>query len=113
MFKHSLVGFLTVLLLFCVPRFPAQSVPRPDLPPGPMKPLATSACTECHESRIILQQRLSKAAWTKEVEKMIRWGALVDPQDRDGLIDYLSDNFSIDKLPYSPERLPEPGATQK
>jgi hypothetical protein len=78
-----------------------------------MGQLATTACTECHESRIILQQRLSKTAWTKEVDKMIRWGALVGPQDRAGLIDYLSDNFSADKLPYSPDRLAEPRAKQK
>lgn len=74
------------------------------LPPGPMEEKATTACTECHEARIILQQRLSKAAWTKEVDKMTRWGAVVDPADRDALIDYLSTNFSPDKPPYQPPR---------
>ena len=113
MFRHSLAAFLMVLFLLCVPRFPAQSVATPDLPPGPMKQLATTACTECHESRMILQQRLSKAAWTKEVDKMIKWGALVDPRDHDELIDYLSDNFSVDKPPYSPDRLAKSGAEQK
>ena len=113
MFSHSLSAFLIVLFLFCVPRFPAQSVPTPALPPGPMKQLATNACTECHESRIILQQRLSKAAWTKEVDKMIKWGALVDPKDRDGLIDYLSENYSVDKPPYAADRLAASGAKQK
>jgi hypothetical protein len=75
-----------------------------DLPPGPVKAKATTACLECHEARIILQQRLSKAAWTKEVEKMIKWGAVVDPTDRDALIDYLSTNFSPDQPPYVPPR---------
>ena len=75
-----------------------------ELPPGPMQAKATAACTECHEARILLQQRLSKAAWTKEVDKMTKWGALVDPADRDGLIDYLSTNFSPDKPPYEPQR---------
>jgi hypothetical protein len=74
------------------------------LPPGPMAEKATTACTECHEARIIVQQRLSKAAWSKEVDKMVRWGALVDANDRDALIDYLSTNFSIDKPPYMPAR---------
>src|SRR6201988_2030867 len=74
------------------------------LPPGPMMDKATTACTECHEARIILQQRLSKAAWTKEVDKMIKWGAVVDAADRDALVDYLSTNFSPDKPPYEPER---------
>ncbi len=72
------------------------------LPPGTIEAKATTACTECHEARIILQQRLSKAAWTKEVDKMTKWGALVDPTDRDALIDYLSTNFSPDKPPYLP-----------
>jgi hypothetical protein len=75
-----------------------------DLPPGPMQLKATTSCTECHEARIILQQRLSKPAWTKEVDKMTKWGAVVDPADRDALIDYLSSNFSPDKPPYEPPR---------
>ena len=75
-----------------------------DLPAGPMQAKATTACLECHEARIILQQRLSKAAWTKEVDKMTKWGALVDPADRDALIDYLSANFSPDKPAYEPQR---------
>src|SRR5579863_9850056 len=56
---------------------PAASNPTADLPPGPMQAKATTACLECHEARIILQQRLSKAAWTKEVDKMTKWGAIV------------------------------------
>lgn len=75
-----------------------------DLPPGQMQAKATTACLECHEARIILQQRLSKAAWTKEVDKMIKWGAVVDTDDRDALIDYLSTNFSPDQPPYLPPR---------
>lgn len=74
------------------------------LPVGPMAAKATTACTECHEARIILQQRLSKAAWTKEVDKMIKWGAVVDAGDHDALIDYLSANFSPDQPPYEPSR---------
>jgi hypothetical protein len=80
----------------------AAANPTDELPAGPMQAKATTACTECHEARIILQQRLSKAAWAKEVDKMTKWGALVDPADRDALIDYLSTNFSPDKPPYVP-----------
>ena len=74
------------------------------LPAGAMQQKATTACLECHEARIILQQRLSKPAWTKEVDKMTKWGAVVDAADRDALIDYLSTNFSPDKPPYTPPR---------
>ena len=75
-----------------------------DLPAGPMQAKATTACLECHEARIILQQRLSKAAWTKEVDKMTKWGAVVEPADHDALIDYLSSNFSPDKPAFEAQR---------
>lgn len=82
----------------------ARTKPTEDLPTGPIAARATTSCLECHEARIILQQRLSKANWAKEVDKMVRWGALVDAGDRDALIDYLSTNFSPDKPPYDPPR---------
>jgi hypothetical protein len=82
----------------------ASSQPTGDLPVGAMRAKATAACTECHEVRIILQQRLSKATWTREVDKMTKWGALVDASDRDALIDYLSANFGPDGPPYQPSR---------
>jgi hypothetical protein len=75
-----------------------------ELPGGQMQAQAITACLECHEARIILQQRLSKAAWTKEVDKMTKWGAVVDASDREALIDYLSANFSPEKPAYEPPR---------
>jgi len=69
-----------------------------------MQQKANTACTECHEARIILQQRLSKATWTKEVDKMIKWGAVVDAKDHDALIDYLSTNFGVDQPAYQAPR---------
>ena len=86
--------------------FPQNSTAKAteDLPPGPMQVKATSSCLECHEARIILQQRLGKAAWTREVDKMVKWGAVVEPRDRDALIDYLSTNFNPDQPPYQPPR---------
>ena len=83
---------------------PTIAKPTEDLPTGAMQAKATTACTECHEARIILQQRLSKAAWTKEVDKMIKWGAVVDASDHDALIDYLSANFSPGQPAYDPPR---------
>ena len=87
----------------------ASSKPTVDLPAGAMQAKATAACTECHETRIILQQRLSKTTWAKEVDKMTRWGASVDPNDRDALVDYLSASFGTDQPPYQPP----PSAPQK
>jgi hypothetical protein len=75
-----------------------------ELPAGGMQQKATTACLECHEARIIVQQRLSKAVWTKEVDKMVKWGAVVDENDRDALIDYLSGNFGPAQSEYSAPR---------
>ena len=68
-----------------------------DLPAAPIQAKVRTACNECHDSSIMVQQRLSKAAWTKEVDKMIKWGALVDTADHDAFVDYLSTNFPPDK----------------
>ena len=92
---------------------PSGASPTADLPAGPMQAKATTACLECHEARIILQQRLTKAAWTKEVDKMTKWGAVVDPADRDALIDYLSTNFSPDKPAYDPPRTSDKSNSEK
>jgi hypothetical protein len=91
----------------------AQAPSPSELPEGPMQAKAVTACTECHEARIIVQQRLSKAAWTKEVDKMMKWGAVVEPQDRDALIDYLSGNFPADKPEYVAERSGGAAAARK
>jgi hypothetical protein len=103
MCKPNLIGVSFILVSASL--LLAQAGSSPELPAGPMQAKATTACTECHEARIILQQRLSKVAWTKEVDKMIKWGALVDAQDHDALIDYLSTNFGVDKPAYTPDRL--------
>jgi hypothetical protein len=39
------------------------------------------------------QQRLSRQGWTREVDKMIRWGAVVSDAEKEPLINYLSGNF--------------------
>ncbi len=114
-------AFATVALLALVAALPfvasaqkrAPANLTADLPPGPMQAKATSACLECHEARIILQQRLSKGAWAKEVDKMTKWGAVVDPADRDALIDYLSTNFNPDKPPYEPQRTTDKNGAEK
>jgi hypothetical protein len=82
---------------------PASSA-APDLPAGAAQSKARAECTVCHDAHIIVQQRLSNAAWGKEVDKMIKWGAIVDPSDRDVLVDYFSTNFGPDKPPYVAQR---------
>jgi cytochrome c5 len=50
------------------------------------------SCQPCHSLRLIESQRLSAAAWQKELDKMIGWGTVV--QDRQLLLDYLTQHYS-------------------
>ena len=104
MFRPSIVNLFAGVLagsLFCAAiAVVAQTSPNETLPAGAAKEKAEAACLTCHEARIIVQQRLSKAAWTKEVDKMTKWGAEVDAKDHDALIDYLSANFGTDQPAY-------------
>lgn len=96
---------LNLLVLFiCAVSLVAFAADQPSsaiqLPAGPMQAKARTGCTICHDAHILVQQRLNKAAWGKEVDKMMKWGAIVSPSDRDALVDYFSTNFSPDKPPY-------------
>jgi hypothetical protein len=93
-------GFLILLGVLVSAQPPSNNV----LPSGPMQNTARTACTTCHDAHIIVQQRLSKVAWGKEVDKMVKWGAILNPSDRDGLVDYFSLNFPPDNPAYVAQR---------
>src|SRR5215471_2807869 len=112
MFKRSLfaaAGFTGI----CAAIFFAQNSAPPDLPPGPVQAKARTACMECHDAGITLQQRLDKAAWAREIDKMVRWGAVVDAKDRDALIDYFAANFPPDKPSEPAARVAGAGSPKK
>lgn len=52
-----------------------------------------SACIGCHQDDVIRQQRLTRAQWDREINKMTGWGAQVKDTDRPGLLDYLFGSF--------------------
>jgi mono/diheme cytochrome c family protein len=60
------------------------------------------ACVPCHSLRLVESQRLSPAAWGKELDKMQRWGAMI--KDRQLLLDYLSQEYPDTKPTPQPER---------
>lgn len=53
------------------------------------------ACLACHGADLAEQQRLSPTGWTREVEKMMRWGASVTEAEKAVLVDYLSATYPI------------------
>jgi competence protein ComEA len=60
------------------------------LPPGAGKDLVLRACTRCHAVSLLTQQRKPPAEWAKTVDKMIAWGAPVQPSEKQALVDYLA-----------------------
>jgi mono/diheme cytochrome c family protein len=66
---------------------------RQDLPEGKGAELARDRCVNCHEVDLIVSQRLSRQGWTREVEKMIRWGAVASDAEKEILIEYFAAHF--------------------
>ncbi len=58
------------------------------------------SCVPCHSLRLIHSQRLTRAAWNKELDKMAGWGTAMT--DRDALLEYLVANYGDDKVPPAP-----------
>ncbi len=66
-------------------------------------------CTRvCHGPSLIAQQRLDVAGWTREVNKMVGWGAEIAGTDREELIRYLAGQFNASRSrPSSSQAAPE------
>ena len=70
-----------------------------ELPAGSGQEIVTARCLGCHEADLITQQRLSRAGWGRELDKMIRWGAVVETAEREPMLDYLSAHFTPKPVP--------------
>jgi mono/diheme cytochrome c family protein len=68
------------------------------------------ACVACHSLRIIHIQRLPRATWVRELDKMTGWGTKIT--DRDALLEYLVANFGDDKPP-APPLMSQDGTAKK
>jgi len=82
---------------------------RQDLPEGKGVELARERCVLCHEADLIVSQRLSRQGWTREVEKMIRWGAVASDSEKEILIDYFAANFKPRSAASAPAAGADPG----
>jgi cytochrome c5 len=65
-----------------------------ELPLGPGRDIIAKRCVTCHEADLITQQELSRAGWIRSVDKMVRWGAVVESDQRDLMLGYLSAHFA-------------------
>jgi DMSO/TMAO reductase YedYZ molybdopterin-dependent catalytic subunit len=85
-------------------RLNATSAPKPLAPPAAPPAVEAPAafrqvCLGCHGEEAMAQQRLNRAQWEREVEKMQRWGARVTPENKDAIVDYLHKRY-----PYHPRK---------
>jgi DMSO/TMAO reductase YedYZ molybdopterin-dependent catalytic subunit len=79
-----------------VPALPAAEAvvaAPPDSHPG--KATYEARCLVCHDDTLMEQQRLTAPGWSREVDKMIGWGAGVTDTEKQPLVDYLARRFGV------------------
>jgi DMSO/TMAO reductase YedYZ molybdopterin-dependent catalytic subunit len=64
-----------------------------DLPVEDTTPLVQQKCLVCHDADLIVQQRLTEVGWSRELDKMMRWGADMSDRERTRLLDYFVRHF--------------------
>ena len=82
-----------MLVLVLAATLPMPGTKLKELPPGKAKADVEAACYACHSADILAQQRLTPKQWTATVEKMMRWGAVVAPEKKTPIIEYLARHF--------------------
>ena len=75
------------------PNLPVLGTRFHSLPAGSGKQLVEASCFPCHSADMLVQQRLTEKQWTAEVDKMIRWGAVMNESDKPAMIAYLAKSF--------------------
>ncbi len=101
-----IIALLLVSLLLVLQAVPAQDQkPKEEgwlelLPPGDGRELVLSSCISCHNLRVVVHARMSRADWTKSVHDMIQRGAPLFPEEIEPITTYLSKAFgpAIPKL---------------
>lgn len=84
---------LLLVLMVGVSRRGQSAAAQHELPAGKGAELARAKCVTCHEADLIVAQRLSRPGWTREVEKMMRWGTSLTEAEKEILIDYFAAHF--------------------
>ncbi|HEX2836300.1 MAG TPA: cytochrome c [Thermoanaerobaculia bacterium] len=82
-----------VLALILAATLPTAGTQFQQLPDGKGKAEVEAACYTCHSADLLAQQRLNEKQWTATVEKMMRWGAVVEPAGKDVVVKYLARHF--------------------
>jgi hypothetical protein len=75
------------------PKLPALGTKFHSLPPGSGKDLVEVSCFPCHSADMLVQQRLTEKQWTVAIDKMTRWGAVVNESGKPAMLAYLAKHF--------------------
>jgi mono/diheme cytochrome c family protein len=75
------------------------AVPSLQLPPGQGLDVVQDRCFACHGIDLIRQQRLSRPAWAREVDKMIGWGSALTDDQKDRVLVYLASYLGVGMAP--------------
>jgi DMSO/TMAO reductase YedYZ molybdopterin-dependent catalytic subunit len=73
------------------PPAPAATIAAGNLPAQPAG--YKGSCLVCHDEDMIRQERLTRAQWDRELNKMTGFGAQIKPEDREGVLNYLLTNY--------------------
>jgi competence ComEA-like helix-hairpin-helix protein len=68
------------------------------LPDGKAKEIVQNSCTDCHGLDTIAGNPMSAEKWRATVNKMVKKGAAVSPEQIDTVVEYLSVYFAPDKI---------------
>jgi len=77
------------------PAAPSSPAPVASHEPAAADATFDRACRACHDEDLVVQQRLTRDGWVREVDKMIRWGARVMPEERAPLVDFLASRWNV------------------
>lgn len=95
MSKRNSLKFALVLVALSAASLLGRVAASPqDLPADKGVEIARNRCLLCHEADVIVAQKLTRAGWVREVDKMVRWGAVVKDDEKDPLVDYFAAQFA-------------------
>ena len=106
---------MRILVRFSGVLLAGQIVFSQTLPPGPGGDVLKSRCVICHDADIITSQQLSLTGWTNSINKMVRWGSQITPEEREILQPYLTANFGPKPAashPTAQNQAPAPSAAE-
>jgi hypothetical protein len=84
---------IQLIVLVILAALPMPGTQFKELPDTPGRAQVEAACYACHSADLLAQQRLNEKQWNASVEKMIKWGAVVPPEQRLVIVSYLARHF--------------------